>query len=61
VTVTSRSKKTSSVIIADDFGLLICHLLVSPNDVAGSKTFHSNGLVELEKFTNELNGGGVRL
>jgi hypothetical protein len=44
------------VIIADDLGLPICHLLVSPNDVAGSKTFHSNGLVELEKITKELKG-----
>lgn len=47
--------------------MLICHLLVSPNEVAlsgdfvafikdGSKTFHSNGLVELEKITKELKG-----
>ena len=53
--------------IADTLDMLICHLLVSPNEVAlsgdfvafikdGSKTFHSNGLVELEKITKELKG-----
>jgi len=53
--------------IADTLDMPICHLLVSPNEVAlsgdfvafikdGSKTFHSNGLVELEKITKELKG-----